>query len=495
MGAFCRLFPKECFHPGCKKISHPDAWILDPFCASPALIVEAAQAGFCVLAAANNPIEQFILELFCQPPAADELRSALADLAVLPKGNERIEAYIRSLYHTLCPHCGDTIEAQAFIWDRQSMKPVSRLLNCPSCRNQGEYPATQADQENAARHSAKGLHWFRALERVAPINDPDRQHAEDAMATYLPRSVDALFTLVNRLDHFPIDRQRLIAALLLPVFDQSNTLWAHPSIRFRPKQLTQPAKFRELNIWQTLEDTIDTWARLLDLRSQDSQRVPFFKFPDLAPSSGGVTLYAGKLKDLSAGLLKPENTDFLNTLDIKAVYAAIPRPNQAYWTLSTLWAGWLWGSEMTESFKSVLRRRRYDWSWHCTALTSAFNSLAAMLKADTPFLGLSGEGEPGLVTACLLAGDGAGFSLQGLAIRQESRQLQIHWNRRKIAATHAASLPSQFQEMAARTGNQSLHQYLAKRGEPASYAQLHTVMLSQIVKSSGFSNARGSLQG
>ena len=40
--------------------------------------------------------------------------------------------------------------------------------------------------------------------------------------------------------------------------------------------------------------------------------------------------------------------------------------------------------------------------------------------------------------------------------------------------------------MAARTGNRSLHQYLAQRGEPASYAQLHTVMLTQIVKSPDF---------
>lgn len=35
------------------------AWILDPFCSSPGLAVEAALAGYRVLAAANNPIERF----------------------------------------------------------------------------------------------------------------------------------------------------------------------------------------------------------------------------------------------------------------------------------------------------------------------------------------------------------------------------------------------------------------------------------------------------
>ena len=235
------------------------SWIIDPFCTSPGLTVEAAQAGYRILTAAHNPIERFLLELFCHPPTVDELRSALADLAAQPRGNERIEPYIRSLYHTLCPHCGTVIEARAFIWDRQIMQPIVRLLNCPNCKNQGDYSTTPADVENAKRHTANGLHWFRALERVAPINDPDRQHALDAMGVYLPRSVDALFTLVNRLDQFPNERRRLIAALLLPVFDQSNTLWAYPSTRSRPKQLIQPAKFREVNVWLTLEETVEAW--------------------------------------------------------------------------------------------------------------------------------------------------------------------------------------------------------------------------------------------
>lgn len=461
------------------------AWIIDPFCTSPYLAVEAAQAGYHVLAAANNPIERFLLELFCQPPTADELRSVLADLAVLPRGNERIEPYIRSLYRTTCPHCGAPLEAQAFIWDRQSMKPVSRLLSCPACQNPGEYPVTQDDLENANRHSAKGLHWFRALERVAPMHDPDRQHAEDAMAAYLPRTVDALFTLVNRLDHFPGSRQRLLAALLLPVFDQANTLWAHPPTRSRPRQLTQPAKFRELNVWHTLEETINSWNQLLESRSQVDRKAPLSRFPELAPA-GGVTVYEGRLRDLAMELQKPEAETLRQSLNIQAVYAALPRPNQAYWTLSTLWAGWLWGSEMTESFKSVLRRRRYDWGWHCTALTSAFSSLATSIQPETPFLAISDEGEPGLVSASLLGAASAGFNLQGLAIRKEGRQLQIHWKRGNLPATQATWLPSQFQEMTARIGNRSLHTYLARRGEPASYVQLHSVMLSQIVKSPEF---------
>lgn len=408
-----------------------------------------------------------------------------AELAALPKGNERIEPYIRSLYHTLCPQCGATIEAQAFIWDRQSMQPVSRCLNCPTCHAQDIYPASHADRENAARHSAKGLHWFRALERVAPLNDPDRERVQEAMAAYLPRSVDALFTLINRLDFLTPTRQRLAAALLLPVFDQCNTLWAYPPVQSRPKQISPPAKFCERNVWLTLEGTIHAWENILNNRPRNPEQIPIFKYPQLSPP-GGITVYQGRLKDLSGELRKAATAPQREGLEFKAVYASIPRPNQAYWTLSTLWAGWLWGSEMTESFKSVLRRRRYDWSWHSAALTSAFHSLAQLTPSNTPFLGLNGEGEPGLVSAALLAGASAGLSLEGLAQRQDSRQLQIHWKCGQAQPPEAVWLPSQFQELAAKIGNQSLHRHLSQGNEPASYAQLHTVMLTQIVKSPEF---------
>src|SRR3990170_8581162 len=55
------------------------SWILDPFCASPRLAVEAARAGYRLLVAANNPIARFLLEMASTPPTADEFRSALAD--------------------------------------------------------------------------------------------------------------------------------------------------------------------------------------------------------------------------------------------------------------------------------------------------------------------------------------------------------------------------------------------------------------------------------
>ena len=41
-----------------------------------------------------------------------------------------------------------------------------------------------------------------------------------------------------------------------------------------------------------------------------------------------------------------------------AALAVLPRPNQAYWTLSAMWSGWLWGIEAVAPLHSALERIR-----------------------------------------------------------------------------------------------------------------------------------------
>ena len=102
----------------------------------------------------------------------------------------------------------------------------------------------------------------RVLERVAPLDDPDREYAEEAIQHYLPRTIYALGTLINRLDGLQIssDRRRALTALILSACDRGNTLWPHPTERPRPKQLSTPPQFREGNIWTALEEAIPLWA-------------------------------------------------------------------------------------------------------------------------------------------------------------------------------------------------------------------------------------------
>ena len=189
---------------------------------------------------------------------------------------------------------------------------------------------------------------------------PDREYAEEAIRHYLPRTIYALATLINRLDGLQIseERRRALTALILSACDRGNALWPHPTERPRPKQLSTPPQFREGNIWLALEEAISVWAG-------SGEPVPCLHWSDKGeklPESGGILLYEGRIKDLA---------EVVKDAPIQAVIGSLPRPNQAFWTLSALWAGWLWGREAAEPFKVALRRRRYDWGWQATALHAA----------------------------------------------------------------------------------------------------------------------------
>lgn len=436
----------------------PGGWLLDPFGFSPRLVLEAARAGYRVLVAANNPITRFLVEMAASAPTEAELKAALADLAAARKGDERLETHLQSLYLTTCEKCGKTIQAEAFLWRKGEDAPCARVYTCPHCEDKGERLVTPADVERVHEVTrSAGLHRARVLERVAPVGDPDREYAEEALQAYLPRALYALATLINSLDRLPAppERMRLILALVLAACDAGNSLWSDE--RPRPKQLTVSSQFREHNLWSALELAIGQWA-------ETGSKVPCEAWPRKLPESGGICLFEGRLKDLSEQVRKE--------IPIEAVVAAVPRPNQAFWTLSALWAGWLWGREAAEPFKVGLRRRRYDWAWNATALSAAFRHLADLLPAGKPMLALMSEPEPFFVTSALTAAETSGFDLSGIALRTEHDPLQTTW-------THSDSVrPSFTRDL--EPVRRAMDLYLSERGGPAPYLHLHTAALAAL---------------
>ncbi len=392
-------------------------WILDPFGVSPKLIREIAESGYRVLVAANNPVARFIIEMTANPPKESQLRSALSELAASYRGDERIEPHIKTLYEFECAKCGRNLQVEAFLWERGEQSPYAKLYTCPFCKDFGERPTDHKDIERAKHFSAGGLHRARALERIVSVDDPDRQHAEDAIDTYLPRAIYILFTLINKLEAIAGNRS-LLTALLLSACDQATSLWPHPAQRSRPKLLTIPTHFRENNIWILLDKAIEQWAVAPDIPS-----IPVCVWPELPPETGGICLFEGRIRELA------ETRDEKYNLHgkIGAVISAFPRPNQAFWTLSALWAGWLWGRTAAAPFKSVLRRQRYDWAWHCTALFTALEAAIPLLAPHTPVFGLLGEVESGLISSALVAANTAGFTLKNIALRKSDDLAQVLW--------------------------------------------------------------------
>jgi len=438
----------------------PGAFILDPFGASSHLVVEMARSGYRVLTAVNNPITRFLMEMAASPPTRAELQSALAELASSRKGDERLETHLQSLYLTTCPYCQNRIPAQAFIWERNEEFPSSRILQCPQCGNGGEFDTTPEDHIKISQiANSKALHKARALERVAAMGDPDRLYVQEALEYYLPRAIYSLITIINKLDGLSISprQRRDLTALILTTCDETNTLWLHPSERPRPRQLVIPPRFREINIWLALEKSVETWVT-------EEKELSVSFWPDLPIESSGICIFEGPQRELAK---------HLDSIPIQAVVSVLPRPNQAYWSLSALWAGWLWGREAVAPFKSVLRRQRYDWNWHAAAMHAALKNLSPHLSLKAPFFALLPEPEPSFLSAALLAAASSGFNLQAISLRSSNDPVQIHWQRRAF-----------FQQETNKIDNSGLRdalaKYLEKRGEPVTYLHLHTASLAYL---------------
>ncbi len=440
------------------------AWLLDPFGASPRPAVEAARAGYRVLVTANNPIARFLLEMTAAPPRLGELKAALADLAISKKGEERLETHLQSLYLTLCLQCNREIPAHAFLWRKGEPAPFARRYECPACGHAGEYPTTDSDVERAQRIAEMaGLHRARLLERVARPDDPDREFVEEALAVYLPRAIYVLAILNNRLDAPGItpERRRLLSALFLSACDQATTLWRTAQERPRPRQLITSNEFLEHNLWLAIEAAVEPWA-------DEAPPVPLVLWPARLPKDkGGILLFEGRLANLATRV---------KDIPVAAVITALPRPNQAFWTLSALWAGWLWGSKAAEPFHLVLRRRRYDWAWHLEALRFAFHHLAHLIQLGAPCLALLAEPEPAFLTAALAAAEANGFRLQGLAMRTVHDPIQLVW-------TRGERLRHQFTAPDRAAIRSAIHQHLRARGEPTVYLPLHAAALAALIAS------------
>lgn len=437
------------------------SWLLDPFGFSPKLALEAARSGYRVLVTANNPITRLLLDVFANPPSQTEFVAALADLSAVKKGDERLEQHLQSIYLTQCQACEKQIQAQAFLWRKGEETPYAKIYDCPHCKDSGERTVNDSDRDLALQIGGTDtLHRTRLFERVVSLKDDDRIYAEEAIEHYLPRPLYFIGTVLNRLDGMTLlpARKRALTALLLLTFDAGNSLWSHPAGRPRPKQLSTPSQFREENLWNMLERGVALFA-------ESGSPVALEAWPNKIPETGGICVYEGRLKDLALEVRRE--------IPISAVVCSIPRPNQAFWTLSALWAGWLWGKDAVEPYKVALRRRRYDWAWSATALFAMFSHLNELLADDVPVFGVMPEPEPAFITSAVMAAHSAGFQLQSVALRTEHDPLQLLWKSGKTPNATALEV----EDIRA-----AVREFLTTRGEPAGYLHIHTAGLIALVE-------------
>lgn len=435
------------------------SWVLDPLGASPPLAVEAARAGYRVLVTTHNPILRFITEVHASSPTKKELQAVLSALAILRRGDTRLEAEIKSLYETRCRKCNALVQAEAYLWERDAAQPYACLYRCPECNDEGEHPPTEFDLDKLRSLTSHSLHYARALERVNVGDEAAHQGAEAALKTILPRQLTVISTLINKTATLRLSREekQLLHALILSVCDQGNVLYAWPSARSRPRQLTIPPRFRENNLWTAFETAIDEWA-------SSAQPVPVTHWPELPPGESGICLYPGR----PGTLLTEANAN----LSFQAMLSVLPRPSQAFWTYSALWAGWLWGHEAVQPMKSALKRQRYDWNWYAGALFRLFSQLES-LPPFAPFFHIIPELTQGFLEAVMLSSGTANLQLRGLALNEGENIAQLTWQTvNKLPIEIDTSFKSVIQN--------AMLAHLQERGEPTRLLPLELSGLAEL---------------
>ncbi len=442
--------------------AEPGSWVIDPLGSNPLPGLEAARAGYRVLVACNNPILRFMLETLARAASKEDYQAAIAALANTRRGEERLEKYIQSLYQTECAGCGRIIQAEAYLWRKEEDQPFAREYTCPHCGDQGEHPVTPYDLDRLNLIGSVALHRARALSRVVADGDHEQKElVEEALKTYPPRPLYVLFMLINKLEgiSIPPEKKQLLTALFISLCDESNTLWSHPTLRPRPRQLTIPTQFREKNLWLALENLIHQWV-------YPASPVPLKIWPEQPPETGGICLFQGRIRALFP---------LPASIQPKAVIGVVPRPNQAFWTLCALWSGWLWGREAVQPLQWALERSRYDWHWLLQALNSALITLNRGLPNQTPLWIISPELTPSFLFALVAGPRTAGLKLSGFAINAEEEIGQFTWKSGEPTLVAPRRNPKQVCQ-------EAIQMDLTRRGEPANYLNLYSAFLLNLLK-------------
>jgi len=455
LGRFLPSLPRGVVSQWLEENTKPGDLVLDPLGANPMSAVEAAHSSRRVLFARNNPVIWLILEALASAPTEKQLRGVVSKLLLSRHVGETLDSHLQSVYETTCSECGKRIQPIGYIWEDKIQIPTAKVYSCLQCGDSGERPVSNQDIRNLERLGKISLHRTRAFQRVMQGGDYEKESIESALDCYLPRAIYVTMLLVNRLDGLILEmsERKLLQAILVSVFDDATSLWHWPEKEHRHLQLSLPSRFIEKNLWKSLDSAPDKW-------DFDGAPISVSYWPKLPPIEGGICLYQRRLAD---------QKELLGAEKPVAVVSIFPRPNQAFWTLSALWSGWLWGRKGVTPMRSALSRRRYDWNWFAQAIRASFNPLASGLAPQTRVFGLFPQVTANFYLGLQAGMRRAGFGTIGAAYRTADDLIQCQWD-----LITERTCPNDFNMRS------SISDFLNNRGEPANFLEIITHCLTEI---------------
>ena len=393
-----------------RELSPPGSLALVPFCSSPLLPLELLDAGYKVLVSSFNPLA--ILPLKALHGRSEDFLAALTRLIDAPRGEKLLRHYLQSLYEVECPGCGETIEADFFLWEKKTL--VAKALKCPKCGTEGTFPLAPGDLKSVENLREKGPDYWYVLARLFPPGEISPSEAEELPLVYTPRNLHCLNAIFVKIETIFPERSFQTFALktaLLAAMHLSLSLYSELEPKRRPTRLHPLTNFVEKNAWkafQTAASALHRLFRLLPLAEPEE----FFgreKSPALLPVPWGIKRLEKEVPPASASLLIVEP----------------PALDRTWWALNFLWAGWLLGPRVAYPLRSLALKEAFGWDWYEETLKQSLLKLRSLLKPEG-FALVLGQDIPSVMAECLiLAGIKAGLYPESFSFREKGQRVEV----------------------------------------------------------------------
>ncbi len=360
-----QVMPPAVARAAIEQHTQPGDVILDPFVSGLGVIQAALETGRRLIAASFNPINAEVIRATLWPTDA---RTAFTHLEDALRTGRRWQENIARLYTVKCPTCRQPAMAQHFIWDRERRQPVEKHVDCAVCgENAG--PIEEDDLKELKRLDARGLPFWLLHNRVIDRQHEDADRVGDVLDVYTPRAQLILSDILLKFDLMSEEERAALRPALLATFDTSTSLHTPDETRY-PSGLKPPQRFVERNVWLELERQVSLLPAVSPAVPRADTLDELFASP--APAVCVQVLPARELARRLPG----------RSIPLVVTHPPLPRPG--FWSLSAVWASWLWGkqSNLVDHLRPLLSRKRTSWDWQWRAIGSALNVLNPVLKED-----------------------------------------------------------------------------------------------------------------
>ncbi len=454
-----------------RSLTAPGDLVVDVLCQGPQFVREAVQSDRRAVALSINPLLLLSARLGLSDDVSQALASAFTQLANGYKGDRPLHAHLNSLYRSNCPICDSAGVADWFAWDRSLGRPFEKAVRCSACEQRQTGPTDTADEKLARSVTPRGLAYYYALDRAAPLGHTARDRASELVDCYTPRNLSALMDLTRRLEGLNAADDVLVAltAVLLDCYDRGSSLYPYDEDRCRPRTLRIPVRYYERNVWTLFESG---WEDLEAARYHSSISEAESVLSLVRREATGYVLISRAARDVQK--VVPEAAVALALVDP-------PRPDGVFWALSALWATWLWSSPEAHAMRPFLQRRRFDWDWHWRALREALLRVGPCLAREGALLTLFAPGDERLLESVCLAAAAAGYRLDGWGYAPElGYRLVWRW-------TEARSYPpvptDDLRQQLVWEAKRTIVSCLSARNEPTVGSLLHAGICASLAQS------------